>query len=78
MKPLKFCLENSMEIFEDEFRKTLTAEARQYAEDGKPPKKDFGEAMSYWDGVLIEHKRILWMDAYNRRKARLVRLKEKT
>lgn len=74
MKPLTFCVENALEILPDDYRRTLTAEARQYAEEGKGPRTDFGTPATYWGGVVNEHKRLLWMEAYEKRKARLARL----
>ena len=74
MTPLTFSLKNALDILPDDYRRMLTAEAREFAKHGKDPRTDFGQAETYWVGVVNEHKRILWMDAYEKRKARLSRI----
>jgi hypothetical protein len=74
MKPFEFSLENAIEALPDDVRRTLTAEARKYAEEDRDPRYDFGGYSTYWDGVILEFKRIIWMDAFHKRKARLERL----
>lgn len=73
MTPGAFSVENAMEILSDVYRRGLTAEAREFAEQGKPARTDFGAPDTYWGAVVIEHKRLLWLEAYEKRKARLAR-----
>ena len=75
MKPGIFCVENALEILSDDYRRILTAEARQFAEEGRPARTDFGKADTYWCAVVNEHKRLLWLEAYEKRKARLARMR---
>lgn len=75
MKPGVFTLANALEILPDDYRRALTAEARQFAEQDRPERDDFGAEPTYWDAVVNWHKRILWIDAYEKRKARLERMK---
>ena len=74
MTPLEFTLENAMEILPDAYRRKLSAEARKCAEEGAAPRSDFGEAKNFWDAVVNEHKRLIWTEAYEKRKARLARI----
>lgn len=67
-------LDNALAILPDEYRRTLTAEARSYAEAGKEPRGDFGQASTYWDAIVNDHKRLLWLDTYEKRKARMARV----
>ena len=76
MTPGVFCVENALEILPDLQRRILTEEARRFADEGRG-RKEFTAPEGYWAAVVEEHKRILWMDAYDRRKARLVRMNKK-
>lgn len=76
MKPGEFSAENASAMFSDEQLRALTAEARQFAAEGKPPRQYFGTPATYWDAVLIEHKRLVWFGAYRLRLARIARLQQ--
>jgi len=77
MRSLTFCIENAIELLPDEVRRSLGAEAREFAEEGKEPRQDFGRGETYFDGVLAEHKRIFWVDSYNKRRARISRMAQR-
>ncbi len=74
MTPGEFTINNSIEILPDPYRRQLTAEARLFAGQSKPPREDFGNPESYWEAVVIEHTRLLWLDAYQTRLNRLKRM----
>lgn len=76
MTPGVFSLENALEIVDDAKRRVLGAEARAAAESGAPP-RDFEPGTTYWESVVREMERIVWMDAYDRRRARIERLRTK-
>lgn len=78
MKRGEVTIENAMEILSDELRRELGAEARQYAEDGREPRLDFGGATTFWDAVVREHRALFWLDAYSKRKARIERQRSTT
>ena len=74
MKPFSFTLENAIEILPDDLRKMLGNEARKFANAGLPPRRHWRKAETIQQMMLYEHKRIVWMDAYCKRKARLARI----
>lgn len=80
MTPLEFSLENAIEIVPDETRRALCERARYCAEIGEAPIYDigrYGAASSYWDSVERAMERIVWLDAYYTRVARLSRLSDR-
>ena len=78
MQPLKITVENANEIIEDWKRREITAEARAYADEGKPPRMAFGmqESDSYWQKIVVSHIALLWWDTYWTRIKRNERKKE--
>lgn len=74
MRPGEFCVENAQEILPDDVRRAITAEARSFAEQGREARRDFPMGETYWCAVVSEHARIIWLDAYHRRAARLERM----
>lgn len=78
MTPLQFTIENAIEILPDDLRRTLGSEARKFADAGFPPRRHWREARTIHEMMLYEHRRLFWMDAYMKRKARLKRMADKT
>jgi len=74
MIPNTFCLENSLEIIPHARRKLLEGEARKWANAGLPVRYRWRQSKDLWEYVIKEHERIVWVDAYYRRKARLQRM----
>jgi hypothetical protein len=74
--PLTFSVANATELIPDARLREITAEAREYADAGRPP-RDVWPAhgnTTYWSGVLLEHERLVWLDTYERRVARIRRM----
>lgn len=74
MISLSISLENCNELISDARRRILSSEARKFAQAGIKQRTHFREPKSYFDGVLIEHERLFWLDAYKRRLARIKRM----
>ena len=77
MTPLAFTLENAIEIVPDFRRRVLAAEARKFADAAHPPRKIWPVATTIQHYMVKEHERLVWLDAYHRRKARISRMKAK-
>ncbi len=75
MTPLAFTLENAIEIVPDEKRRILASEARKFADNGNRARRHWRKSATLWEYALVEHERLVWMDAYFKRKARLARMK---
>lgn len=77
MTPLAFNVDNAVDLLPDEERKWLTADAIAHAESGKPKRLFSFEGSTYFDHVIQQH-RILWWDAaYDKRLARIERIKQR-
>lgn len=75
MTPQSFDPKTCAEICGDARMRVIEAKARSDAEIDAwaPPKSDDG---TYWDGVRASAETIVYLQAFNRRKARIERKKE--
>ena len=74
MRPLEIHLDNCNELISDERRRVLSGEARKWANAGMPPRSRWPMPTDYFLGIRKLHERLLWLDVYRRRRARISRM----
>lgn len=76
MIPFAFTTENAVELIPDARRRVLESEARKWADGGLSCRTRFKVAATIAQHMVIEHERLVWRSAYDKRCARLSRMKQ--
>jgi hypothetical protein len=76
MRPLSFDIDTAKEVVGDARMRTIESKARQDADNRKMDAPEV-EGQSYWERVTAGMEYVVYAEAFNKRMARIQRMKER-